>query len=120
MKLAFLVNGKDAMDLLAGIPFPESSKHSIGHYGKRDVFVVTVSPDRKTVQSTKMLADYRDQLLALEKNKMSKKRSIKCLHDEASEFFCARLYPKFLSNRAKDYPHSIITILSLPAVFLST
>lgn len=43
MKLAFLVNGKDAMDLLAGIPSPESSKHSIGHYGKRDVFVVTVS-----------------------------------------------------------------------------
>lgn len=30
MKLAFLVNGKDAMDLLAGIPSPESSKHSIG------------------------------------------------------------------------------------------
>ena len=49
MKLVFLVNGKDAMDLLAGIPFPESSKHSIGHYGKRDVFVVTVSLDRKTV-----------------------------------------------------------------------
>lgn len=72
MKLAFLVNGKDALDLLAGIPFPESSKHSIGHYGKRDVFVVTVSFDRKTVQSTKMLADYRDQLLAIEKNKMPK------------------------------------------------
>lgn len=96
MKLVFLVNGKDARDLLLGIPFPESSKHSIGHYGKRDVFVVTVSLDRKTVQSAKILADYRDQLLALEKNKNPKKRSVKCLHDEASEFFCARLYPKFL------------------------
>lgn len=96
MKLVFLVNGEDAMDLLADIPFPGSSKHSIGHYGKRDVFVVTVSLDRKTVQSAKILADYRDQLLALEKNKKPKKRSVKCLHDEASEFFCARLYPKFL------------------------
>lgn len=51
-----------------------------------------------------MLADYRDQLLALEKNKISKKRSVKCLHDEASEFFCARLYPFFWSNRAKTIP----------------
>lgn len=95
MKLVFLVNGKNAMDLLAGIPFPESSKHSIGHYGKRDVFVVTVSLDRKTVQSAKILADYRDQLLALEKNKKPKKRSVKCLHDDPSRFFCAKLYPRF-------------------------
>lgn len=65
-----------------------------------------------------MLADYRDQLLALEKNKMSKKRSVKCLHDEASEFFCARLYPFFWSNRAKTIPtqyvHQLKT-LNLPA-----
>lgn len=51
-----------------------------------------------------MLADYRDQLLALEKNKMSKKRSVKCLHDEASEFFCARLYPFFGLTEPKLFP----------------
>lgn len=92
MKLAFLVNGKDAMDLLAGTPFRifETLHRSLW---KERRLCRNGLPDRKTVKSTKMLADYRDQLLALEKNKMSKKRSVKCLHDEASEFFCARLYP---------------------------
>ena len=34
-------------------------------------------------------------MLALEENKKPKKRSVKCLHDDPSRFFCAKLYPRF-------------------------
>lgn len=95
MDLIFLVNGGGAKNLLQSVPYPDGTNHKIGPYGNRDVYTVTVSLEERTVRAATSLANYRDQVLALEKNKKASKRNIKCLCDDASRFFCARLYPRF-------------------------
>lgn len=95
MNLIFLVNGGGAKILLQSIPYPDGADHKIGPYGNRDIYTVTVSFEERTVRAATSLANYRDQVLALEKNKKASKRNIKCLCDDASRFFCAKLYPRF-------------------------
>ena len=95
MDLIFLVNGGGAKKLLQSVPYPDGTNHKIGPYGNRDVYTVTVSLKERTVRTATSLANYRDHVLTLEKNKEASKRNIKCLCDDASRFFCAKLYPRF-------------------------
>ena len=69
MNLIFLVNGGGAKILLQSIPYPDGADHKIGPYGNRDIYTVTVSFEERTVRAATSLANYRDQVLALEKNK---------------------------------------------------
>lgn len=95
MDLIFLINGGSAKDLLQSVPYPDGASYKIGPYGDRDVHTVTISLEKRTVREATSLANYRDRVLALEKNKKASKRNIKCLCDDASRFFCTRLYPRF-------------------------
>ena len=96
MRLIFLVNGTAGKGLIERIKLPPSAGYHIGQYGERNLYVVTASMEKRTIRSAITLADYRDQILAQEKNKSESKRLIKCLRDEASEVLCTKLYPRFL------------------------